>query len=160
MSSQCVLDRIEKNGKCIIRLQGNINEDFDGSILVNENSKSIFIDFNEIEKINSCGVREFVDTISQIEDKQLYYVNCPKVLIDQVNMVKGFIGSNAVVLSFYAPYYCDETDEEHSLLIKVSELKDITKAPAMTDSKGRKLTFDDFEEKYFKFLKSQESQNG
>lgn len=160
MSNNCILEKIEKDGKCVIRLKGSIDEDFDGQILMNESSSKVFIDFNEVTKINSCGVREFIDVLTHIADKNIYYVNCPRILVDQINMVKGFVTNNSVVLSFYAPYFCEETDEDHMILFKATDIKDLSKAPEAKDSDGNELVFDDFEEKYFKFLKSQEGFNG
>lgn len=160
MSSNCVLEKIEKDGRCVIRLQGSIDEDFDGQMLLNEGSAKIFIDFNKVSKINSCGVREFIDVLGQISDKTLYYVNCPRILVDQINMVKGFITDKSFVLSFYAPYFCEETDEDHMVLFKAADITDFSKAPVAKDSNGNDLVFDDFEEKYFKFLKAQEGFSG
>lgn len=160
MSSNCMIEKIEKDGKCVIRLKGSIDEDFDGHILLNESSNKIFIDFQGVIKINSCGIREFIDVLAHISDKDLYYVNCPRILVDQINIVKGFITEKSIVLSFYAPYFCEETDEDHMILFKAQDIKNYTKAPEVKDSHGNDLEFDDFEEKYFKFLKAQEGFNG
>lgn len=160
MVKRSEINRIEKDDTCIFQLKGSIDEDFDGQILITEKHNKIFIDFNEMTKINSCGIREFIDVIKVCKDKKIYYVNCPKILIDQINIVKGFITDHSQVLSFYAPYYSEDTDEEHTILFKVSEISDYSKAPEVNDSKGNPLIFDGFEQKYFKFLTDQKVFNG
>lgn len=154
------INRIEKEDTCIFQIKGSIDEDFDGQLLITEQHKKIFIDFNEMSQINSCGIREFIDVINICEDKKIYYVNCPKILIDQINNVRGFITNHSQVLSFYAPYYSEDTDEEHTILFKVSDISDNSKAPEINDKDGNPLAFDGFEEKYFKFLIDQKVFNG
>ena len=69
-----------------------------------------------------------------------------------MNMVKGFLSENAKVISFYAPYYDEEADEEVKVLLKTDQIID-GKAPLMKNDNGDELEFDGIEATYFKFLK-------
>ena len=75
------------------------------------------------------------------------------MIVEQLNIIKGFIKPGGIVESFFAPYYNDAKDEEVKLLITPDEVVD-NKAPAKKDSDGNELEFDEIELQYFNFLKS------
>ena len=135
-----------------VLLSGQIDEDANFDIIKNVQGQIEF-DFDGINLINSCGVREWINFIESIERPDpIFYANCPQVVIEQINMVHGFIGKNTKVTSFYAPYYNEETDEVLKVLLTHDQIKD-GKAPSMKSESGDELEFDAIEAQYFQFLK-------
>lgn len=137
----------------IYNFSGAINEDFTfGGLLEGSASKYVF-NLERVSLLNSCGIREWIKFIGQLpKEAELEYHNCPTVVVLQMNMVKGFLSENAKVISFYAPYYDEEADEEVKVLLKTDQIID-GKAPEMKNDNGDELEFDGIEATYFKFLK-------
>jgi hypothetical protein len=135
---------------------GSIDENFDYKNLIHPNIKNYHIDFNELKMINSTGIREWIRFIEKLGTNiQLHYYNCPHVVIQQMNMVTGFLTKNAKVHSFYAPYYCEEADEEKQVLLDTKQIVNF-KAPEVkmtVDGQEVEMEFDGIEEQFFKFLK-------
>ena len=141
-----------------LTISGSIDESFDYQNLIANSATTYNIDFNDLKMINSCGIREWIRFVEKLGSAvQINYFNCPHIIILQMNMVAGFLSSNAKIQSFYAPYFCEEMDEEHHILLKSSDVVN-GKAPVKTikvDGQDVDLEFDAMEEQYFKFLKKQ-----
>jgi hypothetical protein len=155
MSNLKVNSRIEKDN-IYLGFTGAIDESFEYANLINPSAKVYNIDFNELKMINSTGIREWIRFIEKLgSNVQFNYFNCPHYVIQQMNMVKGFLSSNAKVLSFYAPYYCEEADQEKQVLLDAKQIVNF-KAPVikmMVDGEEVEMEFDGIEEQFFKFLK-------
>jgi len=140
-----------------LRLRGVIDEDnhldglfprLEGSVLV--------VDVAEVERINSCGVRDWVNWLGKVEGNghRTVLIRCSPAIIGQVNLVTNFAGG-AIIHSFYAPYYCSACDKELQKLIETEAL--LTRKPARAPSFrcsdcGGELDFDDIEASYFAFI--------
>lgn len=137
-----------------ISISGIIDEEFSYKELLGDFSQ-MSVDFKELKVINSCGIREWINFIEKLGNAvEISYHNCPQIIIQQMNMVAGFLSKNAKVISFYAPYYCEESDEEKMVLLESKNIEN-NKAPVITqDVNGEsvELEFDAIEEQYFKFL--------
>lgn len=135
---------------------GNIDENFDFAQLLGNPGKIYKVDFNEVKMINSCGIREWIRFVEKLgTSAEMNYYNCPHIIIQQMNMVAGFLRPTSKVHSFYAPYYCEETDEERHILLNSAQIINF-KAPVQTlnvDGQDIELEFDGIEEQFFKFLK-------
>lgn len=154
MSDGLKIELSDENGTKIIRFSGAIDEDSDFSTIEENLSTEVVFDLNNINLINSCGIRDWIkfqDTLPK--DLIITYRNCPQVIIEQMNIVKGFIKEGGKIESFYAPYYSEGEDKEYKLLISPTEVKD-GKAPSKKDESGEELEFDDIEAQYFNFLKN------
>jgi hypothetical protein len=150
-SLKVVID--DKDNEVIFTLSGQIDEDADFSSL-NTDKKKIIFDLDGIELINSCGIRDWVEFQNGLpSDCSIVYKNCPQVIVEQLNIIKGFIKEGGVVESFYAPYYNEAKDEEVKILITPAEVVE-SKAPSKKDDDGNELEFDEIELQYFNFLKS------
>jgi hypothetical protein len=143
--------------KAKIMLKGNIDEDasFAGSDL--SNVSDITLDLQEVKAINSCGIREWINWIRTAPaGAQITFENCPKIIVDQINMVAGFLPEKAKVRSFYVPYYCDSSGNEKMVLFREGqEFKgsDIFAPEEVKDDEtGEFMEMDVIEAKYFKFL--------
>src|SRR5262249_58920428 len=69
------------------------------------------IDLGEIERINSCGVRDWVNWLTKVEKGggRVVLVECSPAIVSQINLVNNFTGQG-VVKSFFAPYFCPNCD--------------------------------------------------
>lgn len=153
MSSELRIEKIENSEEVTFSLSGNIDEDTQLDELVCNDKRKIIFDLNNIAMINSCGIRTWVEFQNRIDASvQIVYKNCPQVIIEQINIIKGFVKEGGIIESFYAPYYDNENDEEVKILLKPSEIVDC-KAPVKTNDDGDELEFDEIELQYFNFLK-------
>jgi anti-anti-sigma regulatory factor len=145
-----------------LRVRGVIDEDNHLATLVPKLSGDVLVvDAGEVDRINSCGVRDWVNWIKSVEEKgfKVVLIRCSPSIVTQINMVTNFVG-NAVVHSFQAPYYCPSCDREYLKLIETETLaaQKPARAPSFRCSEcGGVLDFDDIEESYFAFLNSGET---
>lgn len=148
---------IEQDGEHItIAVEGSINEDLQIEKLAEYKSGSYTIDFDKVKMINSCGIREWIHLVEQFgQNSRIEYIKVPQIVIQQMNMISGFLSKNAKVISFYAPYFIEDLDQEKQVLLRSDEIQNF-KAPKMSmnvDGTDYELDFDAIEEQYFRFLK-------
>ena len=107
-----------------VKLAGVIDEDNElGDLVDRIPTGTAVIDLGEIERINSCGVRDWVNWLSKLESNgtRSVLVECSPAIVAQINLVNNFTGSG-VVKSFYVPYFCPECDEEKVLLVEAADM--------------------------------------
>jgi hypothetical protein len=116
------------------------------------------IDLGEIERINSCGVRDWVNWLSKLDNNGTHsvLVECSPAIVAQINLVNNFTG-NGVVKSFYVPYFCPECDEEKVLLVEATDMGPPPHEPptCRCDECDLVMDFDDMPDSYFAFLSNQ-----
>src|SRR6187549_3788010 len=142
-----------------VKLGGVIDEDNELSDLVEKIPPgTAVIDLGEIERINSCGVRDWVNWLSKLEHNgtRSVLVECSPAIVAQINLVNNFTG-NGVVKSFYVPYFCPECDEEKVLLVEASDMGPPPHEPptCRCDECDLVMDFDDMPDSYFAFLANQ-----
>ena len=108
--------------------------------------------------LNSIGIRDWIRWIKPLAGKggtSIFLHSCPETVIHLINMVSDFLPSNAEVLSFYLPFYSEQTGEIRKVLLKrgVDYTADNISLPTVKDQKGNSMQMDVIEKKYFKFLK-------
>lgn len=150
-------ERKEENNKVFLFFFGNIDENasFTGAIL--DGAQDLVIDLEKVEAINSCGIRDWIQWLkTSPADCKIEYRNCPKVIVDQMNMIKGFLPENAHVESFYVPYYAPDSDIEKMILYRKGvDFKDdsVDIQDTYTDpDTNEEYEIDVIPEKYFKFI--------
>lgn len=134
---------------------GSIDEDTDFSKYNLSGAKQISLNLDGIKAINSCGIREWIKWLGTASSAKVILDKCPKVIVDQINMVDGFLPANAKVESFYVPYFHEDSGSEKNVLFKSGqEFADgQVKPPAeVKDPSGNVLEIDVMESKYFKFI--------
>ncbi len=144
---------IQINGDtAYIELAGNINEDSDFGKIQNLILKKYNFNFDKVQQINSCGIRDWIKFLQSLGNSHIIYENCPQIIIEQINMVHGFITENTKIISFYAPYFCDKCDCERKIKLNTKDIM-ANKAPGATCSVCEEdLEFDALEKQYFHFL--------
>ncbi len=149
----------QTNGKIVFELSGAINETFAPfvSTLSKQLPRLSYLHFNlnGITLINSSGTREWTKLIGNAQDIEITISHCPKVFIDQVNTVEGFLTSNCRINSFYVPYFNEEANKEMNLLLEKGKQfteSDIQIKQSITEG-GVQYQLDIIEKTYFRFMK-------
>ncbi|MFI5293128.1 MAG: lipid asymmetry maintenance protein MlaB, partial [Candidatus Limnocylindrales bacterium] len=113
-----------EHGRSKVVVSGVIDEQANLTALQRAEANHIEIDLGAVRRINSYGVRLWMNAMRelQVPGVRVTFINCPAHIIDQVNMVHGFLG-NAHVASFLAPRLCDDCDERADQLVDMGELR-------------------------------------
>lgn len=150
----------QKDDVTFVKLSGVIDEDNELGELVEQipGGTTVVIGLGEIDRINSCGVRDWVNWLTRLEKNgaKIVMVECSPAIVAQINLVNNFTGTG-VVKSFYAPYFCPQCDLEKVLLVETVEMhgQNPPKAPlCRCDECDGVMDFDDMEESYFAFVNS------
>ena len=144
------------NGYTYLKLKGILDEDnLLANFLGQIQGRLLLIDMAEIERINSCGVRDWVNWLNQIQalGVAVILLRCSPVVVSQANMVTNF-AADAFIHSFYAPYVHPDTGDEQSVLLFTEDIRQNQpiRAPKIFNESGEELEFDEFEESYFAFV--------
>jgi hypothetical protein len=107
-------------GKPCFHFQGQIDEEAQFP-QVSSIADSVVIDLQQVSAINSVGIRAWIMWFSQFPQTHFTFVNCPKALVMQMNMVEGFLPEKHDVLSLEVPFYCEDCDKEKEVLMTVGK---------------------------------------
>lgn len=157
MSDTLRLETQILDNKLVVEVIGQIDEDSVFEKILSIKQEIYVFNLEKVTLINSCGVREWIDFLEKLPaGSQIIYRNVPQIVVEQINMVQGFVRQGASIESFYAPYYNEKSDEVISILLDADKVRD-GKAPSMKDDSGNELEFDAIEAQYFNFIKQQGS---
>lgn len=149
---------LEQGERLVVTLDGDIDENAGLFDLTPVLAGSVVLDLGGIRRINSAGVREWVNFIRDSDPRtdHLALSNCSPAIVMQMNMIANFRG-NAEITSFYAPLVCPACDREQDERIDVTPeiVRDLPdRIPDFTCTKCQTvLELDDIPERYFAFLK-------
>ena len=142
----------------VLDVKGNVDEDANFTPPDLGSSTTVALDLHEVTAINSVGIREWIKWVKTMPASvKLSVRRCPKIIVDQINMVAGFLPAGTVVESFYVPYYADASGNEKMVLFNNgNEFKNGEVFPPgeVKDDAGEVMEMDVIEAKYFKFLKN------
>lgn len=149
---------VEQGDRLVVSIEGDMDENAGLLELMPMLAGTVVLDLSGIRRINSAGVREWVNFIRDADPRtdHLSLANCSPAIVMQMNMIANFRG-NADVTSFYAPLVCPACDREQDELIEATpeivaglpdHIPDFTCAECQTV-----LELDDIPERYFAFLK-------
>ena len=148
----------------LIKLTGVIDENTKLKKLRRQvSTNKLVIDLAEVERINSCGVRDWITLLADMQRDNIAIVlaSCSVAIVRCLNASFNFSG-HAVVVSLYAPYYCSSCD----LDVDRHFDRDYIGPPPFEAPIQRcercdmVLDFDDLPEGYFGFLARQPSTYG
>lgn len=156
--SQFQIEKKSEGDKILIEIKGHIDEDANFSNVDLSSGGKFIFDLQNVEAINSCGIREWITWVRKAPPaSELVFRNCPKIVVDQINMVAGFLPDNGRIESFYVPYFCESSGNEKMILFtEGKEFKGSDLLPPeeiKDDETGEFMEMDVIEAKYFKFLK-------
>ncbi len=104
----------------IVKVVGTIDENFVFDDQVARFKDEVHIDLNGVERINSCGVREWIKSILKT-DAKIHFINCSSVIVSQFSMIPEFLGKHGVVDSFETQFVCEECGYEESRILVVGK---------------------------------------
>lgn len=144
----------ERPGLTTVEFVGEIDENADFVELRRKLRGAVAFQLAEVRRINSCGVREWVNFVRDLPHvTDLSFSHCSPAIVTQLNMIYNFRGS-ARIRSFYAPYVCERCGQEEEKLVDVPapgsgrhELPSFACAQC-----GATMEFDDLPERYLSFL--------
>jgi anti-anti-sigma regulatory factor len=144
-------EKQQNNGELVVKLMGHVDEDATFNSVELTGASKVVVDLDGVTAINSCGIREWIKWIRTAgSGSAVVYRNCPKVIVDQINMAAG-----GKVESFYVPYYSDASGNEKMILFRDGqEFKgnEVFPPAEVKDDSGEVMEMDVIEAKYFKFL--------
>ena len=112
------------------------------------------INLRGVRRINSYGVRSWIEAVRRVPaNADVELVECPPSVVDQMNMVAGFVG-RAQVISFYAPMACERCGHEKEALFSVADYQLAGQLPAVPCPKcAAPMQVDDLEDHYLLFAR-------
>lgn len=147
----------EENGRCRVKLGGVIDENADLTPLADLRARHVVVNMASVRRINSFGVRSWLQNVARIpKEVGLEFEEVPPAVIDQCNMVRGFLG-HGEASSFYAMMVCEACDAEVDVLFMTRECQEQggTLPETRCPSCSGPMEIDDIEEQYLSFLQPQ-----
>lgn len=144
----------ERPGLTTVEFVGEIDENADFVELRRRLRGAVAFQLAEVRRINSCGVREWVNFVRDLPHvSDLSFSHCSPAIVTQLNMIYNFRGS-ARIRSFYAPYVCEACGQEEEKLVDVpGQVAGRQELPTFACSQcGATMEFDDLPERYLSFL--------
>ncbi len=143
-----------KGDTTLAGLAGEITEDSDFGPLLEAAGTTLVLDLAEIKRINSTGVREWINFVSNLgkNGRKLVLERCSMPIVQQLNMISNFRG-NGTIKSIYAPYYCAACDKPHAELVDLAAPIPDFDAPLACPDCGADMEFDDLADSYLSFHK-------
>lgn len=124
---------------------------------------TIAVDVSGVNYINSVGVKQWIHWTGRFPKELIVqFHKCPALIINQVNMVAGFLPRGGTVESLSAPFICEDCNREETILLhrpKDFDYATGTEAykyvpPTVPCPKCKKpMELDAMETKFFGFLK-------
>jgi hypothetical protein len=148
------VDATDAAGVRILDLHGVIDEHADLGFFA-ALAGSVRVSLRHVRRFNSYGVRTWIDAVRNVpEGVELEFVECPPPVVDQMNMVSGFIGRGKVS-SFYAPMTCEDCGVEEDRLFTVADCRQQggKLPPVDCPECGKPMEVDDIEDQYLLFVK-------
>lgn len=112
------------------------------------------IDLRGVRRINSFGVRSWVDAVRGIpEEADVRFVALSPPLVEQTNMVRGFLG-RGTILSVMVPMVCEECESQALFEEQVADLRGRGGRPGVHSCPecGAEMVLDDIPGQFFAFL--------
>lgn len=147
-----------EGARLVLKISGGVDEDANFQPVDMSAFKTTVLDVEGVTAINSVGIREWIKwTKTFPAGVEVVIRKCPKIIVDQINMVSGFLPQGTVIESFFVPYFAESTGTEKMVLFeKGKEYNDgnLSAPSEVKDESGEVMEMDVIEAKYFKFLKN------
>ncbi len=109
------------------------------------------IDLGDVRLINSLGVRAWFQFIARCEAAGMAVTveRCAPVMVSQISMIKGFMGTRTRVASILVPYFCQACNNDDTKLFNVQPGVPLEVPPTSTCPRCKGLTvLDELETMY------------
>lgn len=103
--------------RILLKIEGSIDETAHFPPFNCKPADAIYVDLGGVVHINSVGVKNWILFLKKVPFVNVvHYQNIPRIMVDQINMVSGFMNANSVITSFYVPYYCEKCSKSSQKL--------------------------------------------
>lgn len=136
-----------------VHLAGEITETADFAPVLSHQRPQVILDLEGIKRINSCGVREWINFINALNraGSRVTLEKCSVPIVNQLNMISNFKGGGDIT-SIFAPYYCEGCDQEHFRLVDVvPEIKEKLLESVPCPQCARPMEFDELLDSFLGF---------
>jgi len=127
--SDVKVEHLAEGALAYVIVSGIVDETFEPKQLVAAiRSQQVVLNCAAVSAVSSFGVRQWLSFMDEVQDKadELYLVECSQGVVDQLGIVTGFAGRGNV-LSFYAPYVCEDCGASRSVLFRVDQEQEMLK---------------------------------
>jgi len=106
-----------------IHLTGRIDENADLEEVAAEVSiEGAVIDLGGITRINSIGVREWMDFVASLGERKLRLERCATVFVEQLNAIANFAGG-AEIVSVLTAFECEADGDAMNVEVEVADAR-------------------------------------
>lgn len=106
-----------------LRLSGRIDENADlAAFAADLPFDGATVDLGGLTRINSIGVREWMDFVGGLGSRKLRLVRCAPVFVEQLNAIANFAGSTDVV-SVLSEFECESDGEASHVEVQVADVR-------------------------------------
>lgn len=136
-----------------VSVSGSIDERFPGFGQL-DGMSTVVLDLANVTFMTSFGVRQWMRSMAAIPSSasHIYLINCPPIIVDQLNMILNF-GGSAKLVSMSAPFVCtkcrNETRETINVLSERADIEHGKLALRACKKCASPLEFDEILESYF-----------
>lgn len=164
MDDRIAISQTRNGDQMTLALTGNLNENAEFPQLDVNGVREVVLDLSGIKMLNSVGLRSWLLWIKTFAQKTgLVFVNCPRHVVDQMNILDGFLPTHARVDSFFVPYFCESCDATESILARRGQdfmegTADTREGVTLPDERPcphcqKPMEMDVLRDRYFSFLK-------
>lgn len=113
------------------------------------------LDLSKIKKINSIGMRYFIEFLNSIPaSTSINYYNCSPLFVHMLNILDGLLPKNVTVKSLFAPYFCPTCQKEYLVEMQAPFNVNALNSNKTCSDDSSPLEFFYVEKTFFKFLKT------
>ena len=91
-----------------------------------EDCQSLVINFRQVKAILSIGIKKWIQFCEKLENLpklKVEFIDCSKQVIDQINLVEGFLPHNAHVKSLFVPIFCEKCNRTFKIHKSTENIK-------------------------------------
>jgi hypothetical protein len=135
-------------------LVGRIDENADLNALAQEvGFDGATIDLAGLTRINSIGVREWMDFVASLAPRKIRLERCAPVFVEQLNAIANFSGA-AELVSVLHSFECENDGEAVNVEVKVAEARaDRMPSSPVCPSCGAEMIPAQENDLYYRFLR-------
>jgi hypothetical protein len=137
-----------------ISLVGRIDENADLNALAAEIPwEGATVDLSGLTRINSIGVREWMDFVSSLAPRPVRLERCAPVFVEQLNAIANFTGQ-ATLVSVMSAFECEHDGNNVNIEVKIDDArKNILPAAPTCSRCGAEMIPAQENDLYYRFLR-------
>ena len=137
-----------------VRITGRIDENADLGLLAEElPAGDVTLDLGALTRINSIGVREWMDFVKSLDGRSVRLERCAPVFVEQLNAIANFSGG-AIVASVLAAYECEHDSKVVTLEVTAGDARNGVFPPVPACPVCSRTMLPAFEDElYYRFLR-------